>query len=232
MGIGSPSSPRLSAGPKKHMDVLGQGMADGCRPPGARLGQGGAQHQLPDPGPGTRPPSPRSSPRSSASPRRHPGPPRRHRPHAFRPRHLRQPLDAGVRRGRRRRRPQGARQGAPDRGRNAGDIPRRPRLGEGPVVRQGRPRRGASINEIAEAAYGEAPLPEGLEGGLDGQSVMTLPTSPIRVAPTSASWTSIPTQPRSSCGGSSPSTTAGCGSIRWSSTARSRAAWRRASGSR
>ena len=45
----------------------------------------------------------------------HRGRPRRHRPDAVRPRHLRQPLDAGVRRGDRDRRAQGPRQGAADR---------------------------------------------------------------------------------------------------------------------
>ena len=37
---------------------------------------------------------------------------------------------------------QGARQGAPDRGDDARDAARGPRLGEGPLVRQGRPREG------------------------------------------------------------------------------------------
>ena len=36
---------------------------------------------------------------------------------------------------------------------------------------RGDPEKGATIDEIAEAAYGEAPLPDGVEGGLDGQSV-------------------------------------------------------------
>jgi aerobic carbon-monoxide dehydrogenase large subunit len=40
---------------------------------------------------------------------------------------------------------------------------------------RGDPEKGASIDEIAEAAYGETPLPEGLEGGLDGQSVYDPP---------------------------------------------------------
>jgi carbon-monoxide dehydrogenase large subunit len=40
---------------------------------------------------------------------------------------------------------------------------------------RGDPEKGATIDEIAEAAYGEAPLPEGLEGGLDGQCVYDPP---------------------------------------------------------
>ena len=40
---------------------------------------------------------------------------------------------------------------------------------------KGDPEKGATINEVAEAAYGDAPLPEGLEGGLDGQSVYDPP---------------------------------------------------------
>jgi len=40
---------------------------------------------------------------------------------------------------------------------------------------RGDPEKGATIDEIAEAAYGEAPLPEGVEGGLDGQSVYDPP---------------------------------------------------------
>jgi aerobic carbon-monoxide dehydrogenase large subunit len=40
---------------------------------------------------------------------------------------------------------------------------------------KGDPEKGATINQIAEAAYGNAPLPEGLEGGLDGQAVYDPP---------------------------------------------------------
>jgi len=40
---------------------------------------------------------------------------------------------------------------------------------------RGDPEKGATIDEIAEAAYGEAPLPDGVEGGLDGQSVYDPP---------------------------------------------------------
>jgi aerobic carbon-monoxide dehydrogenase large subunit len=40
---------------------------------------------------------------------------------------------------------------------------------------RGDPEKGATIDEIAEAAYGDAPLPDGVEGGLDGQSVYDPP---------------------------------------------------------
>jgi len=40
---------------------------------------------------------------------------------------------------------------------------------------RGDPEKGATIDQIAEAAYGDAPLPEGVEGGLDGQSVYDPP---------------------------------------------------------
>jgi aerobic carbon-monoxide dehydrogenase large subunit len=40
---------------------------------------------------------------------------------------------------------------------------------------KGDPEKGATIDDIAAAAYGEAPLPEGVEGGLDGQAVYDPP---------------------------------------------------------
>ena len=114
------------------------------RPARAPVRQGRRQHQRADAGPGPRD-DVRADRRRGA---RHPargrrGPPRRHRQVALRPRHLRQPLDAGLRRRGRRRLAQGARQGAPDRGDDARDAARGPRLGEGPLVRQGRPARRA-----------------------------------------------------------------------------------------
>ena len=56
--------------------------------------------------------------------------------------HLRQPLDAGLRRRGGDRLAQGPRQGADDRRDDAGDPARGPGLGEGPLVRQGRPGEG------------------------------------------------------------------------------------------
>ena len=111
-----------------------------ARPP---VRQGGREHQRADPGPGPRDDvraDRRGGARDPARGRR--GAPRRHRQVALRPRHLRLALDAGVRRGGRGRLAQGARQGAGDRGDDARDAARGPRVGEGPLVRQGRPRAG------------------------------------------------------------------------------------------
>ena len=105
--------------------------------------QGGARHQRADPGPGPRDDVRPDRRRGARHPARgHRGRARRHRPHAVRARHLRQPLDAGVRRGDRDGRPQGARQGAAGRRGDARGVARRPRVGEGPLVREGRPRAG------------------------------------------------------------------------------------------
>ena len=73
---------------------------------------------------------------------RHHGPPRRHRQDPVRPRHVRQPLDPGLRRRRRRRVAQGARQGPAHRRADARDASRGPRVGEGPLVRARRPEQG------------------------------------------------------------------------------------------
>ena len=113
------------------------------RPARAPVRQGGRLDQRPDAGPGPRDdvrPDRRRGARDPAGGRR--GAPRRHRQVALRPRHLRQPLDAGLRRRGRRRLAQGARQGAPDRRDDARDAARGPGLGEGPLVRQGRSREG------------------------------------------------------------------------------------------
>ena len=113
------------------------------RPARAPVRQGGGLDQRPDPGPGPRDDVRADRRRGARDPARgRPGPPRRHRPHAVRARHLRLALDAGLRRRGRRRLAQGARQGAADRRDDARDPARGPRLGEGPLVRQGRPREG------------------------------------------------------------------------------------------
>ena len=63
-----------------------------------------------------------------------------------------------------------------DRGHDARDAARGPRLGEGPLVRQGRPAsRARSIVDIAERAYSGDALPEGMEGGLDAQVIYDPP---------------------------------------------------------
>ena len=114
MGIGvSFFTEGVGAGPRKHMDILGLAMNDGADLRVHPSGKAVVSHQRADPGPGPRD-DVRADRRRGA---RHPargrrGPPRRHRQVALRPRHLRQPLDAGVRRGGRGRLAQGARQGA------------------------------------------------------------------------------------------------------------------------
>ena len=168
----------VGAGPRKHMDILGLGDERRRRPAGAPLGQGGRQHQRPDAGPGARDhlrPDRGRGARHPAGGRR--GAPRRHRQVALRPGHLRQPLHAGLRRSGGRRLAQGARQGPPDRGHDARDPARGPRLGEGPLVRQGRPRegrhdrgdRGARVQRRADA---------GGHGGRPGRAGDLRPAQP------------------------------------------------------
>ena len=101
----------------------------GRRPPlGADPGPGPRDDVRPDRGRGARHPA-----------ERHRGRPRRHRPDAVRPRHLRLALDAGVGRGGRGRVAARARQGAHRRLGDDGGVARRPRVGEGPLLREGRP---------------------------------------------------------------------------------------------
>ena len=125
MGIGvSFFTEGVGAGPRKHMDILGLAMNDGADLRVHPSGKAVVSISAPDAGPGPRD-DVRADRRRGA---RHPargrrGPPRRHRQVAVRPRHLRQPLDAGVRRRGRGRLAQGARQGAPDRGDDARDRP-------------------------------------------------------------------------------------------------------------
>ena len=133
----------VGAGPRRHMDILGLGMADGAdlrvHADGRAVLSISAQTQgqahettfAQIVGRGAR---------HLAGQDR--GPPRRHRSDAVRPRHVRQPLDPRVGRVGRSRRPARARQGAADRRGDAGDVARGPRVGEGPLVRQGRSREG------------------------------------------------------------------------------------------
>ena len=144
MGIGvSFFTEGVGAGPRKHMDILGLGDERRRRPAGAPVGQGGRQPQLPDPGPGARDDVRADRRRGAGDPARgRRGAPRRHRQVAVRARHLRLALDAGQRRRGGGRLAQGARQGPRDRRDDARDAARGPGLGEGPLVRQGRPREG------------------------------------------------------------------------------------------
>ena len=78
----------------------------------------------------------------------------------------------------------------------------------------GDPSKSVTIQDIAMRAHGAGDLPEGIEGGWKRRSATTRRTSPIRTVPTSASSTSTPARPWSRCAGSSRSTTAAPGSIR------------------
>ena len=122
-------------------EAVGAGPAQGHGHPRPRHGrrlraagapdrQGRRPRLVHEPGPGPRDdvrPDRRRGDRHPAG--RHPGRQRRHRPDAVRPRHLRQPVDPGVRRGRRPGGPQGPRQGADHRLRDARGVGRRPRVG-------------------------------------------------------------------------------------------------------
>ena len=102
--------------------------------------QGGAPSFGADPGSGPRDdvrPDRRRRARHPA--RRHRRGARRHRPDPVRSGHLRQPLDAGLRRGSGVGGAQGSRQGPDHRLRHAGGLGGRPGVGEGLVPRQGRP---------------------------------------------------------------------------------------------
>ena len=198
MGIGvSFFTEGVGAGPRKHMDILGLAMNDGADLRVQPVGEGRGQHQLPAAGSGPRDDvraDRRRGARHSAGGRR--GSPRRHGQVAVRTRHLRQPVDAGVRWRGRGRLAQGARQGAADRGDDARGAAGGSRVGEGPLVREGRPEKGALIGEIAARAYSGEALPVGMEGGLDAQVIYN-PPNPTRIptAPTSPWSTSTPTPP-------------------------------------
>ena len=97
---------------------------------GAEPGPGPRDHLRPDRGGRTRHPA-----------GGHRGGARGHRPDPVRVGHVRQPFDAGQRRRRGPCSPEGAREGETDRRGDAGDPPRGPRMGKGPLVRQRRSER-------------------------------------------------------------------------------------------
>ena len=141
MGIGvSFFTEGVGAGPRKHMDILGLSMNDGAdlrvHPSGKAVVSISAQTQ----GQGHETTFAQIVAEELGIPPedvqvRHGDTDRS----PVRTRHLRQPLHAGVGRRGRGRVAQGARQGARDRGDDARDAARGPRVGEGPLVREGRP---------------------------------------------------------------------------------------------
>ena len=140
------------------------------RAAGAPDREGRGPAVLHEPGPGARDdvrPDRRRGDRHPA--RRHPGGQRRHRPDAVRPGHLRQPVDAGLRCGRRARRAQGARQGADHRVGHARGVGRRPRVAEGRLPREGRPGPVGDHPGHRDARPRRGRPPDGIEGGLEAQ---------------------------------------------------------------
>ena len=114
----------VGAGPRRYMDILGLAMNDGAElrihPSGKAVVRLSAQtigqaHETTF--------AQIVAEELGISPQRHRGPSRRHRQDALRHGHLRQPLDPGFRRRRRRRVAQGARQGPPVRRAHARDAP-------------------------------------------------------------------------------------------------------------
>ena len=185
-----------------------------ARPPDR---QGGARHQRADAGPGPRDdvrPDRRRGARHPAG--GHRGRPRRHRPHAVRPRHLRQPLDAGVGRRDRGRRAQGPREGAADRRRRCSRCsPDDLEWEKGRWFVKGDPEQGKTIQEIAMGAHGAVELPEGVEGRLDADHGLqpAEPDVPVRRLHLRRGHRPGHRR-RSRSGASSRSTTAACGSTR------------------
>ena len=91
MGIGvSFFTETVGAGPRKHMDIVGLGMADGAELRVHPTGKAVLRISVPDPGPGPRDDVRADRRRGARHPARgHRGRPRRHRPDAVRARHLR-----------------------------------------------------------------------------------------------------------------------------------------------
>ena len=80
---------------------------------------------------------------------------------------------------------------------HARDPPRGPGLGEGPLVREGRPGEGgADRGHRRRAPTAASRCPRAWRAASTPRSSTTRPTSPIRTAPTSRSSTSTPTPPR------------------------------------
>ena len=217
MGIGvSFFTEGVGAGPRKHMDILGLSMNDGAdlrvHPSGKAVVSLSAQTQ----GQGHETTFAQIVAEELGNPARgRAGAPRRHRQVAVRARHLRQPLDPGVGRRGGCRLAQGARQGAHDRGDDARDAARGPRLGEGPLVREGRSRegradrrhRGARLQRRADAG-GHGGRPRRAGDLRPAQPHLSLRRLHRRGGRGSRR------RPRSRCGGSSRSTTAACASTR------------------
>ena len=219
MGIGvSFFTEAVGAGPRKHMDIARarHGRRRRAARPPDRQGRAAAS-ACRRRARATRRRSRRSSPRSSGSRRR------TSRSSTATPTST--PfglgtygvaLDAGVGRGGRDGRAQGARQGAAGRRRRCSRLARRTSSGRRAAgSSRATPSRAQTIQEIALAAHGALELPEGVEGRLDAEARLRPAEPDLPVRRLHLRRRRRPGhRRRSRCGASSPSTTAACGSTR------------------
>ena len=176
MGIGiSFFTEGVGAGPRKHMDILGLGMADGCELRLHPHRQGPAATVRADPGSGPRDDvRPDRQPRAGDPARGHRGDPRRHRQHAVRPGDVRQrstPVSGAAaaivsQRCATRHASWPARRSS---------APPTTSSGSTDVGRSGATRTRARRSEIALLAHSNLELPEGVEGHLDAAAVYNPP---------------------------------------------------------
>ncbi len=175
MGIGmSFFTEAVGAGPRKDMDILGLGMADGCElrihPTGKAVLRLSVQTQGAGPRDDVRADRSRGARHSAGRYRRGA---RRHRPDPVRLGHLWQPVHTGFRRGGRVGGPQDPRQsmiiasGMLEA--SVADL----EWDKGSFHIKGDPSAAVTIQDIAMRAHGAGDLPEGLEGGLDARSATT-----------------------------------------------------------
>ena len=145
MGIGVAFfTETVGAGPRKHMDIVGLGMADGAELRVHPTGKAVVRHLGADPGPGARDDVRADRRRGARHPARgHRGRARRHRPDAVRAGHVRQSRSTPVSGGAVAMVTRKVRDKAQaDRRGDARGAAGGPGVGEGPLVRQGRPERG------------------------------------------------------------------------------------------
>ena len=178
MGIGiSFFTEGVGAGPRKHMDILGLGMADGCElrvhPTGKALLRLSVQTQ----GQGHETTFAQIVAQELGIPPEDiEVDPRRHRQDAVRAGHLRLPLDPGVRCGRRHCGATGPGEGEDHRGGGAGGRPRRPGVGSRAAGRSRATRNRAAPSPRSRcSATARSTLPEGVEGHLDASVVYDPP---------------------------------------------------------
>ena len=195
MGIGiSFFTEGVGAGPRKHMDILGLSMNDGADLRVHPSGKAVVSSVRPDPGPGPRDDVRADRRRGAGHPARgRRGPPRRHRQVAVRARHLRLAVHAGIRRRRRGRLAQGARQGARDRGarcsRRAPRTSRGRRAAGTSRATRARARRSSTSPSARTPA---SRCPRAWRAAWTRRSSTTRRTSPTPTARTSRSSTSTP----------------------------------------